>query len=285
MKRSRRHYDELADRLASGDTTDDARDLRRFVERLRGEDESVEGQSDLAATLAAEATVFAETASRAPEGRTSSRPLPAEWRRRAMIKTFMSTLAAKLILGGATVAVAAGGGMAATGTLPDPAQEFAARTAARVGLELPHPSDEAADQVRDQERQRDRERSRTASGTAEASGTAGARWGAGSDVDPGQDRGEGVSSEAPKGTATQERARTSGSTSGDDGTGSGSDTGSDSGSTSGESGSGGSEDPGAGDSGPDDDSGVGGSDGVSGGSGTGADGDGSGTGGSGGGQQ
>ncbi len=55
-----------------------------------------------------------------------------------MLGTLLSTLFGKLVLGGAAVAVAASG-MAATGTLPAPAQQWAADTLDAVGVELPNP--------------------------------------------------------------------------------------------------------------------------------------------------
>jgi hypothetical protein len=57
-----------------------------------------------------------------------------------MIGTFLSTLLAKLLV--ASVALAAtASGLAATGTLPDPAQQWAADLLKNVGIEIPNPAE------------------------------------------------------------------------------------------------------------------------------------------------
>ncbi len=57
-----------------------------------------------------------------------------------MISTFLSTLLGKLAVG--TVALAATtGGLAATGNLPDPAQQWVADAISHIGVDIPAPSD------------------------------------------------------------------------------------------------------------------------------------------------
>ncbi|CAN5896603.1 hypothetical protein BH23ACT12_BH23ACT12_08240 [soil metagenome] len=57
--------------------------------------------------------------------------------RRFVLESFFATLTAKLALGGVAVAMAATGGMAATGNLPDKSQTAIARAVDNVGIELP----------------------------------------------------------------------------------------------------------------------------------------------------
>lgn len=91
--------------------------------------------------LAAKLAHLAREAVRVPDsGRSrTGGPLSANWRRRAMLTTFLSSLAGKLMI--ATAALAATtGGLAVTGNLPDPAQEWAAEVFSRVGIEIPAPA-------------------------------------------------------------------------------------------------------------------------------------------------
>ncbi|HUG75170.1 MAG TPA: hypothetical protein VMM81_05795 [Acidimicrobiia bacterium] len=53
--------------------------------------------------------------------------------------TAASSLAAKIAGIGVAATLAVGGSLAATGNLPDPAQEFSADAAARIGITLPRP--------------------------------------------------------------------------------------------------------------------------------------------------
>jgi|FLYL01.1.fsa_nt_gi hypothetical protein len=73
-------------------------------------------------------------------------PLSPRWRRRAMLTTFLSSLFGKLAIA-ATAVAATTGGLAATGNLPDPAQQWASDALARVGIEIPAP--DRADPVLD----------------------------------------------------------------------------------------------------------------------------------------
>lgn len=66
-------------------------------------------------------------------------PARAPWYRRVLVRGASLGLTAKLLLGTA-VAVAATGGAAAGGILPDPIQSFVADTASRVGISLPNPA-------------------------------------------------------------------------------------------------------------------------------------------------
>lgn len=54
-----------------------------------------------------------------------------------MLESLFATLTAKLALGGVAVAMAATGGLAATGNLPDKAQTAVAQAMDNVGIELP----------------------------------------------------------------------------------------------------------------------------------------------------
>jgi hypothetical protein len=57
--------------------------------------------------------------------------------------TAASSLAAKIAGIGVAATLAVGGSLAATGNLPDPAQEFSADAAARIGITLPRPGADA----------------------------------------------------------------------------------------------------------------------------------------------
>ncbi len=61
-----------------------------------------------------------------------------------MLQTFLSTLLGKLMLGTAAVAVAATTGAAATGNLPDPAQQAVSDALGKAGIEVPAPSETPA---------------------------------------------------------------------------------------------------------------------------------------------
>jgi hypothetical protein len=93
----------------------------------------------LAAELAAEATAGATPNQHGVEFGRRRRPLPARWRRRAALTALMSSLAAKIAF--AAVAVAATtGGLAATGNLPDPAQQLVSEVVGRIGIHIPTPA-------------------------------------------------------------------------------------------------------------------------------------------------
>jgi len=77
----------------------------------------------------------------------SRHPLARKWRRRAMISTFLSSLAGKLAIASVAVAASAGG-LTATGNLPGPMQDFAHDALSNVGIEVPSGTelpDEASD--------------------------------------------------------------------------------------------------------------------------------------------
>ncbi|MHB1323310.1 MAG: hypothetical protein ACYCXZ_03075 [Coriobacteriia bacterium] len=67
-----------------------------------------------------------------------------------MLHTFLSTLIGKLVLGTAAVAVAASTSAAATGNLPDPAQQAVSDALGRAGIEVPAPSDEDVTETPDE---------------------------------------------------------------------------------------------------------------------------------------
>jgi hypothetical protein len=86
-----------------------------------------------AAHIAAAATLARET-SAIPAAQAS----PPPWYRRLVIRAAQLGLAAKIMLG-AAVAVAATGGAAATGFLPNPIQTVIADSASHLGIDLPNP--------------------------------------------------------------------------------------------------------------------------------------------------
>ncbi len=142
MRRSKRHLDTWIDSLADAEVLPrDAEAVEVFVNELRTV--PVPGpslDSDLAGVLATEARSVAESVpSRVTAGRTI-RPLSWKWRRRTMITTFLSTVFGKLAIAAAAFAVA-GGGLAVSDNLPDPAQEWVSNVAEEIGIDIPAPSD------------------------------------------------------------------------------------------------------------------------------------------------
>jgi hypothetical protein len=92
----------------------------------------------LAAELAAVASATAPPNQHGAELGRRRRPLLPRWRRRAALTTLMSSIVAKVAF--ATVAVASTtGGLAATGNLPDAAQQVLSDVASRVGIHIPEP--------------------------------------------------------------------------------------------------------------------------------------------------
>jgi flagellar motor protein MotB len=92
----------------------------------------------LAAELAVVASATAPPNQHGVELGRRRRPLLPRWRRRAALTTLMSSIAAKVVF--ATVAVATTtGGLAATGSLPDPAQQVVSDVASRIGIHIPEP--------------------------------------------------------------------------------------------------------------------------------------------------
>lgn len=139
MRRSKRHYDEWADRLAAGDCDlGDEDAVSAFTGMLQADSADEPVDSRLPATLAAEALQVAENAPVRTTGGRDARPLTMRWRRRAMISTFLSTLFGKIAVGSVAVAVAATGA-AATGNLPDVAQQRVADSLAGIGIDIPAP--------------------------------------------------------------------------------------------------------------------------------------------------
>jgi hypothetical protein len=142
MSRSKREIDEWIDQLVADDRGDAGGDpVRELVVKLRAQAElDSADQAELCGLLGAEAMIVAENVSAERGLRRTARPLNPNWRRRAMIQTFLSTLLGKLVVGTAALAVATTG-MAATGTLPDPAQQWASDAVSGVGIEIPAPGD------------------------------------------------------------------------------------------------------------------------------------------------
>lgn len=144
MWRSKRQHASQIDRLLAGESVPEMGDgVVELVDQLSSEPDHREIPGDLVTMLAREAGE-AESAPSGTRNRTSS-PLPIRWRRRAMLTTFLSSLIGKLAIG--TVALATTtGGLAATGSLPDPAQDWAAERLGAVGIEVPV-GDEAETEV------------------------------------------------------------------------------------------------------------------------------------------
>lgn len=98
---------------------------------------------ELAAGLAAEARASAPSNQHEAE---SGRPVPhliPRWRRRMLLASLLSTLAVKIALASVALATATVG-LAATGSLPDPAQQVVSDVASRVGITLPAPASDPA---------------------------------------------------------------------------------------------------------------------------------------------
>lgn len=120
-----RQIEHLLDGEPSGDPGLDA--LDPLVSSL-GEPDEIDDHV-AAAHIAAAAAAAAEAPDAAPD------PAPTR-RRRWFTRGAISGLTAKIVLG-AAVALAATGGVAATGALPRPVQSFFADTVSHVGIELP----------------------------------------------------------------------------------------------------------------------------------------------------
>ncbi len=148
MRRSRRYQDEWADRSADAERVPGDTDrTKAFIETLRSSSTGASEVDDsLIEGLAAEARSVAQDvgSSRPTRGRTTQ-PLIGRWRRRAMIGTFISTLLGKVAVGIAATSVATSG-LAVTGNLPEPAQQWASDTMSEVGIELPAPGERAREE-------------------------------------------------------------------------------------------------------------------------------------------
>ncbi|MHB9004503.1 MAG: hypothetical protein ACYC6C_10655 [Coriobacteriia bacterium] len=201
MKRSKRYYDELANRLAAGQASPgDPEALVRFMHTIGSLDEET-GSADtlLAGALASEAAQNVSVS----VGHRPLPPVPVTWRRRAMISTFLSTLFGKIALATVATAVAATGAAAATGNLPDPAQQAVSNAFAKAGITVP-----ATERTRvgEEQGQGELERSRETSGPVladEASDKAKAVTDSvfGNDPAGGREFGEAVSGPASDGAA------------------------------------------------------------------------------------
>lgn len=144
MRRSKRQTEERISRLLAGEGDSTEEPLARFVDQLRS-DSTAPGStgSDLISRMAEETQKAAESA----PGFTYKSPvrtLPPRWRRRIMLSTFLSSLAGKLLVGSVALA-ATGGGLAASGNLPDPLQAAAQDALAQINIEIPGPDVEADD--------------------------------------------------------------------------------------------------------------------------------------------
>lgn len=155
MRDHRRLSDQDLDRLlagkapSGGDEVDQAlaaltRELRTGVRPVPA---SLERSVVAAAVEASRLTVdkgnpVARPASKAhgPDRQASGLP---KWRRRTVFSSLFASLTAK-IAGVAIAAAAATGGLAATGTLPAPAQQAVSQAASTIGIHLPSPHGPAA---------------------------------------------------------------------------------------------------------------------------------------------
>lgn len=135
MWRSKRKHASQIDRLLAGESVPEMGDgVVELADQLSSEPDRQEIPGDLVTTLAREASE-AESAPSGTRNRTQ-KPLPTRWRRRAMLTTFLSSLIGKLAIG--TVALATTtGGLAATGSLPDTAQDWASEQLGAIGIEVP----------------------------------------------------------------------------------------------------------------------------------------------------
>jgi hypothetical protein len=145
MKRSKQYLDEWIRPLTADDRGLELGDkLAGFIDRLRSESNFAgPAPQELAGRLAAEARSVAHDAPASV-----SLPPARKSRKRAMIATFLSTLLGKLAVAGVALA-ATTGGLAVTGSLPDPAQEWASGALSNLGIEIPAASDVDLSEVED----------------------------------------------------------------------------------------------------------------------------------------
>lgn len=147
MRRSKRHLDRQIDRLLAGEPNPEIGErIAELVTRLQTESDSRVSGNGLAATLATEVREAESVPARARHR--TGKPLPTRWRRRIMLSTFLSSLLGKLAIGAVALASTAGG-LAATGNLPDPVQEWTAERLGAVGIEIPGPDEAADDTAKD----------------------------------------------------------------------------------------------------------------------------------------
>ena len=141
MKRSKRHFDSQLDRLLTGDEVPELEEgLTDLVTQLQAGTAGRGPDNRLAQTLAAEAANAEGTSVRTKSR--PGKPLPTRWRRRIMLSTFLSSLFGKLAIGAVALATTTGG-LAATGNLPDPVQDWAAEQLASIGADIPDSTDQA----------------------------------------------------------------------------------------------------------------------------------------------
>lgn len=136
------------DRLLSGDLPSgqfEVDDLRLLVEQIRSQNVAAINSDLQAGQLAKLMSVVNLTdkgdlavrpASKVNGPARQASGLPKQ-RRRLVLESVFAMFAIKLALGGAAVAVAATGGLAATGNLPDSAQTAVAQVVDGIGIEIP----------------------------------------------------------------------------------------------------------------------------------------------------
>jgi len=145
MKTFRKISPQDLDRLyAHGSGSEELEDIFRLVQNVRskylGEIDPELETAHLAALMqVVNSTDKGDLVARAskvkgPVSRASGLP---QGRRRFALQSVFATLSAKLALGGAAVAMAATGGLAGTGNLPDQVQTAAAHAAEKVGIVIP----------------------------------------------------------------------------------------------------------------------------------------------------
>lgn len=131
MGRKRELTEQEIDAILAGLAAEGGGDLETFVRALRDAAQEEPSETTAARHLA---MIAAESRARVPARR------PRRTRRRVLTAVF-STLAAKVALG-AVAAAAATGGLAATGSLPGPAQDAVASAFERVGIHMPGAPDD-----------------------------------------------------------------------------------------------------------------------------------------------
>lgn len=148
MKPTRKPRAQELDQLLSGNAASgnsELEDLRRLVHQIRAQS-APEIDSGLQAehlkalmrvvNLTDKGDLAVRPASKVNGPARQASGLPKQ-RRRLVFESVFATLAAKLVLGGAAVAMAATGGLAATGNLPDGAQTAVAQTVEGIGINIP----------------------------------------------------------------------------------------------------------------------------------------------------
>jgi hypothetical protein len=158
-------------------------------------------KGDLAARPASKVDGPARQASGLPKGR-----------RRFVLESFLATVSAKLALGGVAVAMAATGGLAASGNLPDRAQTAISQAVDNVGIDIP--SGETAQRAAEQAHEAAEQaaaaalhKAEAAARAAEQSASAGAAQQAGSNAEFGQGVASDANAGGTVGSAVSEAAR------------------------------------------------------------------------------